>query len=165
MITIGKISKPHKQAGAVKILMLSDYPERFLDLERVFLEKGSEIKRVFVEDVKLQQKFVIIRFKEVNTLREAEKLAGFLLKIPEEEAVQLPEDHYYIYQLLGLSVFTDTDEYLGQLTEIIPAGGNDIYVVQQDKQEILLPAIHQVVKNIDLEQGRMVVHLLEGLVE
>lgn len=165
MITIGEISKPHKQNGAVKTLILSDFPERFLELERVFLEKGSEIKRVFVEDVQFHKNFAIIKFKEINTYEDAQKLAGFFLKLPEEEAVELPEGHYYIYQLLGMEVFTDTDEYLGQLVDIITTGSNDIYVVHQGKKEILLPATHEVVKVIDLNQGRMIVHLLDGLVE
>ena len=165
MITIGEVSKPHKRDGAVKVHILSDFPERFLDLKRVFLEKEPEIKRVFVEAVNLQKNFVIIKFKEVNTLDEAKKLMGFYLKLPMKEAVQLPKGHYYLHQLLGIDVFTDTDEYLGQLVEIITTGSNDIYMVQRDNHEILLPAIHQVVKTIDLDQGRMVVHLLEGLRE
>lgn len=165
MITIGKISKHHGKFGEVKCLILSDFPERFLELDRVFLEKGEDIKRVHVETVNFHKDFAVLKFAEVESVRDADDLAGYFMKIPEDEAVELPEGHYFFHELIGIEVYTDTEEYLGQLEDILTTGSNDIYIVTQGKKEILIPAIYEVVKEIDLDNQRMVVHLLEGLVD
>ncbi len=165
MITIGKISKHHSKFGEVKCLILSDFPDRFFELERVFLEKGEDIRRLHVENVKFHKNFAVIKFQDVDSVKDAERLGGYFVKIPAEEAVELPEGHYFIHDMLGLQVYTDTDEYLGQLEDILTTGSNDVYIVKQGKKEIMLPAIYDVVKDIDLDNGRITVHLIEGLVD
>jgi 16S rRNA processing protein RimM len=101
----------------------------------------------------------------VTTRTQAEQLRGQLVQIPIEEAIPLPEGSYYHYQLLGLQVATAAGEILGVVTEILETGANDVYVVQnRDQAEILLPAIPDVVKAIDLEKGQMIVELLDGLI-
>ena len=85
--------------------------------------------------------------------------------VPEDRLVPLPENHYYIYQLIGLDVYTDEGELLGKLADVLPTGGNDVWVVRTEKGEVLLPAIRQVVRKVDLEAKRIVVHLLSGLVD
>lgn len=165
MITIGKILRHHNKEGELKCLILSDFPDRFLDLERVFLEKGEEIRRAHVENVWFQKEFAILKLKEVRTLEEAEKLKDFYLKIPDQEAVELPEGHYFLHDIIGLEVYTVEGEYLGNIEDIITTGGNDIYCVYQGKKEILVPATHEVVKEIHLEEKKMIVELLEGLLD
>lgn len=165
MITIGKISKHHQRNGAVKCLILSDFPERFLELDRVFLEKEEDIQRVHVESVNFHKDFAIIKFKEIKSLTEAERVKGYFLKIPNEEAVELPEGHYFIHDLLGMEVYTEDAEYLGLLEDILTTRSNDIYVVKNGKKEIMLPAIHEVVKDIDLDNRKLIVHLLSGLID
>ncbi|WP_236777907.1 ribosome maturation factor RimM [Anoxybacter fermentans] len=165
MITIGKVTKPHNRKGEVKCLILSDFPERFLELDRVFLENEEDIKRMHVENVRFHKDYAIVKFAEVNSMNEAEKLRGHFIKIPAHEAVELPEGHFFIHDLIGIDVYTDTGEYLGQLEDINTTGSNDIYIVRKGKKEILLPAIHDVVKEIDLESKKMIVHIIEGLID
>lgn len=165
MITIGKISRHHNREGEVKVLILSDFPDRFLDLERVFLEKGEDIRRVRVENVWFQKDFAIVKFAEVKNLQDAERLKDYFIKVPMQEAVELPEGHYFLHDIIGLDVFTDEGEHLGKLEDIITTGSNDIYVVYQGKKEIMLPAVHEVVKEINLAEKKMVVHIIEGLLD
>ncbi len=169
MITIGKISRHHNQMGEVKCLVLSDFPERFNQLERVFLEKEDDIKRLLVEDVWFLNNFVVIKFAGIDSLKEAQTLIDYYIKVPASEAVELPEGYYFLHDIIGMDVYTDADEYLGPIEDIITTGSNDIYVVYADthkgKKEILLPAIHDVVKEIDIENKKMKVHLLEGLID
>ncbi|MCK4257544.1 MAG: 16S rRNA processing protein RimM [Halanaerobiales bacterium] len=169
MIAIGKIGRHHNQMGEVKCLILSDFPERFLELERVFLEKEDDIKRMQVENVWFNKSLAIVKFVEVSTLKQAQDLKDYYIKIPASEAIDLPEGHYFLHEIIGMDVYTDTDEYLGRLEDIITTGSHDIYVVYvstpEGKKEVLLPAIHDVVKEIDVEGKKMIVHLLEGLID
>lgn len=165
MITIGKISRAYNREGELKCLVLSDFPERFLELDRVFLEKGEDIKRLHVENVWFQKDFAVLKFKEINSLDQAERLKDYFIKVPETEAVQLPKGHYFLHQIIGLEVYTEEGEHLGKLEDIITTGSHDIYVVTQGKKEIMLPAIHEVVKVIDIEQQKMIVRPLEGLLD
>lgn len=163
MITIGKISRHHNREGELKVLILSDFPDRFLDLDRVFLEKGEDIKRVHVEEVWFQKDFAVIKFVEVKSLQDAERLKDYYIKVPASEAVELPEGHYFLHDIIGLDVFSEEGEMLGKVEDIITTGSHDIYVVDQGKKEIMIPAVKEVVKEIDLLNKKMIVHLLEGL--
>lgn len=163
MITIGKISRHFNREGELKCLILSDFPERFLELDRVFLEKGEDIKRMHVEGAWFQKDFVVLKFAEVDSLEKAERLKDYFIKIPASEAVELPEGHYFLHDIIGIDVYTEDDEYLGKLEDIITTGSHDIYAIFQGKKELLIPATHEVVKEIDLDNKKMIVHLLEGL--
>lgn len=163
MITIGKISRHFNREGELKCLILSDFPERFLELDRVFLEKGEDIKRMHVESAWFQKDFVVLKFAEVDSLEKAERLKDYFIKIPASEAVELPEGHYFLHDLIGIDVYTEDEEYLGKLEDIITTGSHDIYAVFQGKKELLIPATREVVKEVDLDNKKMIVHLLEGL--
>lgn len=165
MITIGKISRHHNKEGEVKVLILSDFPDRFLDLDRVFLEKDDDIRRMHVENVWFQKDFAVIKFAEVKDLQDAERIKDYFVKIPASEAVELPEGHYFLHQIIGLNVYTDEGELLGRIEDIITTGSHDLYVVHAGKKEIMLPAIKEIVKEIDLTHHKMTVHILEGLLE
>lgn len=165
MITIGKISRHHNKEGELKVLILSDFPDRFLDLDRVFLEKGDDIKRMHIENVWFQKEFAIVKFAEVNSLQDAEKIKDYFIKVPASEAVELPEGHFFLHDIIGMDVYTEEGQLLGKLEDIITTGSHDIYVVYQGKKEIMLPAIKDVVKEIDLTHKKMIVHILEGLLD
>lgn len=166
MISIGKISRHHNRDGEVKCLILSDYPERFLEIERVFLEKGEDIKRMHLETVRFHKDFAIIKFEEVNSLKEAERLKDYYVKLPAQEALVLPEGHFFLHDMIGLEVYTEQEnEFIGLLEDIITTGSHDIYVVHQGKEEFLIPAIHEIVKEIDIENRKMIIDPIEGLLD
>ena len=108
---------------------------------------------------------IILKLKGIDTVEEAEKYRGCYIKIARKNARKLPEDTYFIADLLGLSVYTDEDILLGKVEDIYNSGANDIYVIKsEDGKQILLPGIGEVIKQIDLEQEKIIVHLIKGLV-
>ena len=164
-VRIGKIVAPHGLAGGLKVYPLTDFPERFLKTEEVALQLPSGPQVCKVEEARLQGSVCIMRLAGICDRTAAEKLRGTFLLIPEDLLVPLPENHYYIYQLMGLDVYTDEGELLGKLADVLPTGGNDVWVVRTEKGEVLLPATRQVVRKVDLEAKRIVVHLLSGHVD
>ena len=166
LITIGKVTAPQGVAGEIRVLPLTDFPERFRQLKKVYLTgKGTEEPRLLsVAAVRYHKKFVILKIEGVESREEAEKLRNCYLKVKPSEVVPLPPGHYYPFQIIGLRVKTMEGEALGEVVEILTPGSNDVYVVQdREGNEILLPALKEVVREIDLESGVMRVELLEGL--
>ncbi|MEA3345167.1 MAG: ribosome maturation factor RimM [Chloroflexota bacterium] len=161
-LIIGEILRPQGVRGEVRVRILTDFPERFRTLKRAYL--GQALAPVNVERAHFHQKWVLLKFAGYNDRTAAEELRGALIQIPVEEAIPLEEDEYYLHQIVGLGAWTVEDEYLGRVREILPTGSNDIYVVWGPKGEILLPAIEEVIHEVDLEAGRLTVKLLEGLV-
>ena len=106
----------------------------------------------------------MLKVKGIEDLTQAEKYKGLFLKIDRKDAKKLPKDTYFIADILGLEVYTDEGELLGKVDDIFPTGANDVYVVKDELgKQILLPSIPEVLKEIDLEKGKVIVHLIEGL--
>ncbi len=160
-IAIGKVRRPYGVRGEVKVQLLTDFPERFKDLQTVYIdgEPFTIERRRFVADG------ILLKFAGIDTPEGAAFLRNRLIEIPVSEAVPLPPDTYYFFQILGLEVVTTAGEVLGQVVDIIVTGANDVYVVRSaGGREILLPAIEDVIKEVDLEANRLLVELLPGLV-
>ena len=156
---IGKIAAPHGVRGEVRIVPLTDFPERFENLKSVFLEDDSKLE---VEFVKHNNKFIIIKFKNINSRNDIEVYNGKLLMLNRSEIPSLPEGEYYNFDIIGLEVIDDKGVKLGKISEILKTGSNDVYVVDAEKQ-ILIPALKKVVKEININDGFMKVELLEEL--
>ena len=117
-----------------------------------------------IESVRYQKKQVLLKLKGIDTIEEAEKYREDYLKINRNKEEKLPKDTYYIVDLIGLDIYTEDGELLGKLDDVFSTGSNDVYVVKNGEgKQILLPAISDVIKNIDLEQKKIVVNLIEGL--
>ncbi len=162
-VRIGKVVAPQGLAGEVRVGPLTDFPQRFLATEQVALELAEGPRLLQVEGARLHGNVAILRLAEDRA--GAEALRGVFLLVREEELVPLPQDQYYIYQLMGLSVYTEEGQFLGKIREVMATGGNDVWVVARDGEDLLLPAIRQVIRQVDLAAGRIVVHLLPGLVD
>jgi 16S rRNA processing protein RimM len=162
-VRIGKIVAPHGLHGQMRVYPLTDFPQRFLSTQELALELPAGPVVHQVERAQLQGGMCILKLAGVCERSEAEKLRETFLLVGEERVVPLPENRYYIYQLLGLPVYTEQGRLLGKLAEVLPTGGNDVWVVQTQTGQILLPAIRQVIRGVDLEAKRIVVHLLPGL--
>ena len=158
-VVIGKISAPHGVRGEVRIVPLTDFPERFENLKTIFLEDDSKME---LESVKFSNKFIIAKFKNINSRNDIEIFNGKLLMLNRSDIPSLPEGEYYNFDIIGLEVIDDKGSKLGKITEVLKTGSNDVYVVEGKKQ-ILVPALKKVVKEINLTDGFMKVELLEEL--
>ena len=161
---VGQIVNTFGIKGQLKVKPFTDDMERFEELKTVYICKKNEIKKVEIEDVKYNKQCVLLKVKGIEDLTEAEKYKGLFLKIDRKDAKKLPKDTYFIADILGLEVYTDEGELLGKVDDIFPTGANDVYVVKDELgKQILLPSIPEVLKEIDLEKGKVIVHLIEGL--
>ena len=164
-LEIGQIVNTFGIKGMVKIVPFTDNIERFDELKKVYIVNKKSRKEYEVEEVKYHKNMVLMKFKGIEKVEDAENLRNCYLEIDRKDAKQLEEDTYYIVDLIGLDVYTDEGKNLGKLDDVFNTGSNDIYVVKDELgKQILLPAIKEVIKNVDLENKRITVHLLEGLV-
>lgn len=163
-LQVGVISNTHGIRGEVKVFPTTDDPTRFKKLKNVFLDTGKEYLELEIEQVKFFKQFVILKFKGYDTINDVERYKQKSLMVDREHAVKLKKNEYFIADLLGLSVYTENDDPLGTLTDVLQTGANDVYVVKMEEQkEVLIPAIRECILEVDMETRRMKVHLLEGL--
>lgn len=160
-LVIGRILAPHGVKGEVETEILTDFPDRFALLKTVYL--GEELQPVIVEGHRFKKNRVILKLAGCEDRSEARILRGKLVHVPYGEAMPLEEDEYYVYQILGLEVWTTEGEFLGVVDDILFTGSNDVYVVKNGEQEVLIPAISDVVVEVDMDGGRIKVQLMEGL--
>ena len=161
---VGQIVNTFGVRGQLKVKPFTDEMERFEELKTVYICKKNEMKKVEIEEVKYHKDMVLLKVKGIDDMTEAEKYKGLFLKIDRKDAKKLPENTYFIADLLGLEVYTDEGELLGKVDDIFPTGANDVYVVKDELgKQILLPSIPEVLKEIDLEKEKIIVHLIEGL--
>jgi 16S rRNA processing protein RimM len=162
-IAVGQIIKPHGTRGEVAIDILTDDPGRFALLEQVYLNQDNP-RAVRLESVRLHKGRLLLKLGGYDDRTAVEELRGEMVLIPIDEAMPLEPDQYYQDELIGLQVWTTAEEFLGEVVDILETGANDVFIVHGDRGEILLPAIADVVRLIDLEDNRMVVELIEGLI-
>lgn len=160
-LEIAQIQTAFGVDGEVRARILTDFPGRFGRLKKVFL--GEECTPYPVEHAKVRGDDVFLKLGGVTTPEEAAKLRLKMVQVPTAEAMPLPKGAYYHYQVIGLSVVSVDGQALGRVVEILPTGGNDVYIVRGEQGELLVPAIGEVVHQVDLVAGRMVVALLDGM--
>lgn len=158
-VVIGRIGAPHGIHGELRVLPLTDFPDRFAGLRQVYA--GDEL--LDIDSVKYHQQFVLIRFSKYLVREEAMRLTGKLLSLDRSQAAPLSAGEYYAFDIIGLSVYDTAGSLMGKVTDVLKTGSNDVYVVApaKDGPEILVPALKKVVKDIQLDEGRMVADLLE----
>lgn len=166
LLQVGVITTTHGVRGEVKVFPTTDDPARFKKLKNVILDTGKEKIDLEIAGVKFFKNMVILKFKGIDDINDVEKYRKKSLFVTRENAVKLKKDEYFIADLIGLKVRTEEGEDLGELTDVLQTGANDVYVIKQTGgEEFLLPAIKDCVKEVDLETGWMYVHLLPGLRE
>lgn len=164
-IAIGKIIKAHGVQGYLRVIPYSGLPDRFLHLKMIYIETGHEMRGFILEDVQVQDQTSLLKLKGIETREAAVTFLKNELWVPEEQHIDLPEDVYFIHDLIGLKVFDGEGEYLGELAEVLSNAGNDVYLVRQNAREILIPAVSEFVKEVNLQQQKMVVQLIDGMLE
>ncbi len=165
LMEIGQIVNTYGIKGFVKVVPFTDNINRFEDLKTVYVETKKGLENFEIEEVKYAKNTVLLKLKGIDDINIAEKYKNCYIKISRENAVKLPEDTYFIVDLLDIKVYTDEDIYLGNIIDVYPTGSNDIYVVKNEEgKQVLLPAIGEVIKKVDIQNKKMVVHLLDGLI-
>lgn len=165
-LVVGSIIGAHGIQGEVKVQLETSFPDRFQRLKSVLIgpPDGSAYRVVKLRASRLHKNNALLTLEGVTDRSTAEELRGQVVAIPADQAMPLGEDEYYVHQIVGLAVYTEDGEHLGEVDDIIFTGANEVYVVKsEDGGELLLPAIADVVQKVDLEGGRLVVRLLEGL--
>ena len=162
---IGQIVNTFGIKGFVKINPFTDDLERFEELKSVFVVKNKELIEMQIEEVKYHKHLVLVKFKGIEDINMAEKYKGCYIKIKRENARKLPEDTYFIADLIGIKVYDEDGNLLGKVDDIYNNKSTDIYVIKDDLgKQILLPSTKEVIKQIDVDEEKMVVHLIDGLI-
>lgn len=160
-LEIGQIVNTFGIKGMVKIKPFTDDIRRFDKLETIYIKNKKSRKEYEIEEVKYHKNMVLMKLKGIDTIEEAEALRQSYLFVDRDKEEPLEEGVYYIVDLIGLEVYTDENQLLGKVDDIFNTGSNDIYVVKDELgRQILLPGIPDVLKNVDLEKGKITVHLI-----
>lgn len=163
-LQVGVISSTHGIRGEVKVFPTTDDPARFKKLKKVFLETGKEQKELEIQSVKFFKQFVILKFKGIDNINDVVGYKGKSLMVSRENAVSLEVNEYYIADLIGMEVFTEEGRF-GILKDVMETGANEVYIIDSDLHgEVLVPAIRQCVLEVDVENSRMKIALMEGLI-
>lgn len=166
-LQVGIITSTHGIAGEVKVFPTTDDLKRFKKLKEVLVDTGKERLPLTVDGVKFFKQFAILKFKGIDSINDVQKYKGMPLFVTREHAVRLSRGEYFIADLIGMRVVSEDASFEGTLSDVMQTGANDVYVIRQKdtEKELLLPAIKDCVLSVDMEQNRMTIHLLDGLLE
>lgn len=166
ILQVGVITSTHGVKGEVKVFPTTDDVQRFKRLKEVLLDTGKEKIVLEIEGVKFFKQFAILKFKGIDNINDVETYKSRSLYVTRANAVKLKKDEYFIADLIGVSVFNEDGTQLGQLTDVIETGANDVYVVNMlDGKEVLFPAIKECILEVDIENRKMTVHIMDGLLD
>ena len=164
LLEVGKITNTHGLRGEVKIVPWMDAPEDFEELTKVYLRTRKEDIPLTVKSVRYQKNNLIVKFAEFDDINEVEQYKNCVLYADRDELGELPEGTYYIVDLIGLKVYTEEGEEVGVIEDVFNTGANDVYDIKREgRKNLLLPVIDEAVKEVDINNGRVIVHIMEGL--
>jgi 16S rRNA processing protein RimM len=164
LLKVGVITTTHGIRGEVKVYPTTD-ADRFLDLEYVLLDTGREKRKLEIENVKYFKNLVILKFRGIDNINDIERYKRCPLLVERKDAVELEEDEYFIADMIGIEVVTEDDKPFGTLKDVMETGANDVYVIDTDEHgEVLVPAIRECILDVDIENQKMKIHLMDGLI-
>lgn len=164
VLEIGKIVNTHGLRGEVKIVPWTNTPDVFEDIEYVYIKNAREEKKLEIKNVKYQKNNIIVKFVGLDDISQAELLKNAVVTTDREQLGELPDGEYYIADLIGCEVKSEHGEVYGKLTDVLPTGSNDVYVVKREaKRDLLIPVIDDVVLDVDINNKKIIVRLMEGL--
>lgn len=165
-LRVGVITSSHGIRGEVKLFPTTDDVNRFKKLKTAWIDTGKEKRPVTLEQVRFFKNMVIVKFKELNSINECEPYKGKDLLVTREHAIELAPDEHFIVDLIGLSVVTDEGQEFGTVKDILQTGANDVYVITgTDGKEYLFPSIKECILDVNLEEKRVTVHIMDGLLD
>ena len=164
LLEVGQIVNTYGIKGFVKVVPLVDNNNQFKSFKMLYIQEKTKLKELYIEEVKFSKNLVLLKFKGIDTIEQAEEFRNTYLQAKRSD-INLEKGAYFIVDLIGLEVYTEVGEFLGKIKEVLQPGANDVYVVEnEDKKEILLPVIPDVIKSIDIDSKKVIVKLLEGLI-
>ncbi len=164
-LEIGQIVNTNGLKGFLKVKPLTDDITRFEKLKTIYIQKAKELIGFKIQEVKYNKQSVLLKLEGIDDITEAEKYKNFYIKISKENAVELEKNSYFIVDIIGCQVYTDENEYLGNVVDVFQTGSNDVYTLKNSEgKEILIPAIKEVIKNVDIKNKKIVIHLMDGLI-
>ncbi len=164
LLQVGAIIKTHGIRGEVKVYPLTDDVNRFKTLKEVVLEPESDNITLEIEGVKFQKNLVILKFKGYDNINDIEMHVKKGIFVTRDNAVELEEDEYFVADLIGLNVVTDDGEDFGVIKDVLHTGANDVYVIDHDNKDVLVPAIKECILDVSIDDNVMKIHLMKGLV-
>ncbi len=168
-LKVGIITSTHGIKGEVKVFPTTDDAKRFKKLKEVMPgdeDNGTALPVLLIEGVKFFKQFAILKFKGIDSINEADKYKGKSLWIYRKDAVRLHKNEYFVADLIGMAVTDEEGKPLGVLTDVLETGANDVYVVNRgEEKDLLLPAIKECIIAVDVEQHKMTVHIIDGLLD
>lgn len=167
LFQVGAITSTHGLKGEVKVFPTTDDVNRFKKCKELLMDTGKNgFLTLEVESCKFFKQFVILKFKGFDRIEDVEIYKGKNLYVSRQNAIRLKKDEYYVADLVGVTVFDEEEKEIGKLMDVMRTGANDVYVIQMNNgKELLLPAIKECILQVDVEEGKMVVHILDGLLE
>lgn len=162
---VGVIANTHGIRGEVKVFPTTEDPQRFKGMKEIILDTGKEKKKLEVASTRFFKNLVILKFKGIDNINDIEPYKGMDLLVTRENAIPLEEGEYYIADILGARVVTDEGEEFGILKDVLTTGANDVYVVDYQGKEVLLPVIPDCVLERDMEQKIVTIHVMKGLLD
>ena len=165
MYVVGQVLKPQGIKGEIKVNSISPNPERFKSLKKIYIQKEN-LDTYSIESVRISNKFVFLKLLGINNREDTETLRGCDILIDESDLIKLSPGEYFVHEVIGCQVVSEDGLKLGEVIDISQYSSNDVYVVKNESgKELLIPATIEVIKQVDIEQKRIVVHLLEGLLD
>ena len=167
-LKVGKIVNTHSLKGEVKVISSTDFEEeRFKKGSKLLITRGNQlIREVVVQSYRNHKNFLLVKFEEIDSVEEAEKLKNLQIKIDSDEVGELEENEFYFHQIIGCEVFDENDKNLGEIIDILTPGANDVWVIKgENGKEILIPYIEDVVKKIDITSKKVNIEVMEGLID
>ena len=169
-LILGKLERPHGVRGEIRMTVLTDYPERMADLDTVYLGTDPYSDRVTafrIDRFRFHQERMLLQLKGVSDRNDAEVLRGLYVMVKLEDAVPLEDDELYLYQLIGMQVYTEDETLIGTVKDVMETGANDVYVLSAPDggRDVLIPAHDGTIVDIDTETNRVIVSLPEGLLD
>ena len=166
MFLIGYITKPQGVRGEVKVEPVTPDPKRFHRLKQVSLQLRNKTQTYSIEKIRVSDRFVYIKFSGIDSRDDAELLRNAEVLIKEKDLMQPAENEYFIHDLIGCKVVSDQNDEIGVLFDVVQMTSNDIYMVKGENGiEYLIPAIKEVIEEVDISQRKIIIHILEGLLD
>lgn len=160
---VGQIINTHGIKGTVKVFPLTSDVNRFKSLKRVYL--GERKTELTVSSVSIKGKVILVTFQEYDNINGVSSFVKDYLYVSDDERITLPEDHYFIYELIGCSVLDENDVELGQIVDVLQGFSNDVYVIQGEHHQFMIPSVKEFIRMVDIPARKVIVHLIEGMIE
>ncbi len=162
---VGVITTTHGIKGQVKVFPTTDDSQRFKKLDLVYIDTGKEKIKMHVESVSFFKNLVIVKFKEIDNINDILIYKGMDILIDREDAVPLEKNEFFISDIIGANVYTEENELFGTLKDVLETGANNVFVVEHEDKEVLLPVIKDCVKSVDTTEKKVIVHIMKGLLD